>query len=273
MTRAMKKLSLGGKYTLITGASSGLGAAMARSLVVKRRARVLLAARRVDRLEAIARELDPSGTRVAFIQADLATDEGTDRMLDAALARDVHAAVLAAGSYWFGEFTAMTPEVIDTLLAVDVRAPVRCARKLLPHFDARGGGGLLFVASTGSFMPTPRQAVYGGAKSFLQNFARSLHFERGGTSNPVHVTLACPGGMPTEMLEGSPVREVLARNKVVSAMMMQPEAVAEASLDAWVRGEAEVVPGVMNRAMVAFSRVLPLGRLGEGAARVYDPKK
>ncbi len=266
-------LDLRDVWVLVTGASSGLGAAMARTLVGKHGARVLLTARRSDRLEALARELDPTGQKTATVTADLAVDADVDRMLDAAVARDVGGAVLTAGSYWFGEFSTMEPDAVDTLLAVDIRAPLRCARRLLPHLDGRGRGGVMFVASTGSFMPTPRQAVYGGAKGFLLHFARSLHYERGGRDNPVHVTLACPGGMPTEMLQNSPVREVLARNRVVSAMMMSPEAVAEACLAAWIRGDPEVVPGTMNRAMVAFSRMLSLDRLGHGAAKVYDPDR
>ncbi len=266
-------LPLRDTWVLVTGAASGLGAAMARALVTQHGARVLLTARRVDRLEALAHTLDPTGQRVAVMAADLCLDADVDRLLDAALARDVGGAVLAAGSYWYGAFSAMEADTVDTLLAVDVRAPVRMARRLLPHFDARGHGGLLFVASTGGFMPTPRQAVYGGAKGFLVNFARSLHYERGGAANPVHVTLACPGGMPTEMLHGSPVREVLARNRVVSAMMMSPEDVAARCLAAWLRHAPEVIPGTMNRAMVAFSRMLSLDRLGHGAAKVYDPDR
>lgn len=265
-------LTLKDRWVLVTGASSGLGRALARELATRHRACVVLSARRRERLEDLARELDPGGTRTALAPADLGRPDGVEALFAATSPAQLEAAALAAGSHAFGSFTAMPPERIAELLAVDVHAPVAIARRLLPVFDARPGGGLLFVGSTGGFMPTPQQAVYGGAKAFLMNFVRSLHFERG-AANPVHVTLVCPGGMPTEMLTGTPVGAVLARRPLVSRMLMDPEVVARQALAALLANTPELVPGLANRAMLAYARLLPLGLLGRGAARIYDPER
>jgi hypothetical protein len=266
-------LTLTDRWVLVTGASSGLGRAFAVELATRHRACLVLSARRRDRLEALARELDPGGTRTQLAPADLGRPDGVDALLTAAPPDRLEAAVLAAGTHAFGRFDETPPERIAELLHVDVHAPVNLARRLLPALDARGGGGLLFVGSTGGFMPTPQQAVYGGAKAFLLNFVRSLHFERGGPRDPVHITLVCPGGMPTEMLQGTAVGELLARRPLVSRMMMDPAEVARRGLAALLAHEAEVVPGLANRAMVAYAKLLPLGLLGAGTARVYDPKR
>lgn len=266
-------LKLADRWVLVTGASSGLGRALAVELATRHGACLVLSARRRDRLEALARELDPGGTRTHVAPADLGRPDGVDALLAAAPLDRLDAAALAAGTHAFGRFDEAPPQQIDELLQVDVHAPVAIARRLLPQLDARGGGGLLFVGSTGGFMPTPLQAIYGGAKAFLLNFVRSLHFERGGAEDPVHVTLVCPGGMPTEMLRGSRVGEVLARHPLVSRMMMDPAVVARRALAAWLAHEAEVVPGLANRVMVAYAKLLPLGLLGPGTARIYDPKR
>lgn len=266
-------LTLTDRWVLVTGASSGLGRALAIELATRHRACVVLSARRRDRLEALARELDPGGTRTAVAPADLGRADGAQALFAAVDPAGLEAAALAAGTHAFGPFAELAPARIDELLAVDVLAPVAIARRLLPIFDARGSGGILFVGSTGGFMPTPLQAVYGGAKAFLLNFARSLHFERDAAKSPIHVTLVCPGGMPTEMLQGTAVGEVVARRPIVARMLMDPEVVARRALAGLLAGEAEVVPGLANRAMLAYAKLLPLGLLGRGAAKVYDPDR
>ena len=266
-------LTLADRWILVTGASSGLGRALARELVRRHRACVVLSARRRPLLEALARELDPHGTRSAVVPADLAAPDGVAHLFDALPPRALEGAALAAGAHAFGPFSEMPRDQIAALLTLSIHAPVEIARRLLPALDARGGGGLLFIGSTGAYLPTPLQAVYGGAKAFLLNFARSLHFERGGAKSPVHLTLACPGGMPTEMLTASPVGEILARRPLVSRMMMPPERVARAALTAWLEGQPEVVPGLANRAMLAYAKLLPLSLLGPGAAKIYDPDR
>ncbi|MBK8261231.1 MAG: SDR family NAD(P)-dependent oxidoreductase [Nannocystis sp.] len=266
-------LALADRWVLVTGASSGLGRALAIELAERHRACLVLTARRRDRLEELARGLDPRGTRTAVVPVDLARPGGVDALFAAAPPHTLEAAALAAAGHSFGPFAALDPEQIHALLALNVHAPVAIARRLLPVFDARASGGLLFVASTGGYMPTPQQAVYGGTKAFLINFVRSLYFERGGADDPVHLTLVCPGGMPTEMLEGTAIGELLARRPIVSRLLMEPERVARLALAALLDKTPELVPGLANRAMLAYAKLLPLGLLGRGAARIYDPKR
>lgn len=252
-----------GRRVLVTGASSGLGAAFARALA-RRGARLVLVARRADRLEALAAELGPDATPLPL---DLAAPDALAR-LPAADAIDVF--VSSAGAHHYGDFTAMPEAEVERLLALDATVPVRLVRRYLPAMDARGEGGVLLVASTGGLMPAPRQAVYAASKALIVNFAQSLYYERG-AGHPVPVSLCCPGGMPTPMLTASPVMAQVERRPWMRWMLTDPEQVAAEALAALEAGRPLCIPGRLNRAMDRVTRLLPRALAGRGAAAVYPP--
>lgn len=269
MAHDIERVALSGRWVVVTGASGGLGEVFARQLVVERGARVVLVARRVDRLAALAAELRAAGGEAVVVALDLAEPGAVDRLFaEATRGRVVHGVVLNAASYHYGDFTAMPEAMVDEMLTVNAMVPVRLVRRFLPVFDAQGAGGVLLVASTGGLMPAPRQAVYAASKALLCNFAQSLYYERGPDA-AVPVSLCCPGGMPTPMLQGSPVMAQVARRRWMRAMLIAPERVAREALDAWVTGVAVCIPGRLNRVMDRVTRWLPRGVAGRGAARVY----
>lgn len=261
----MKRLELRDRWVVVTGASAGLGAAIARELAA-RGAKLVLVARRSERLEALARELP---TEAVVLPIDLAQPGAAERLFEQATrGRRIHAVVLDAARYWFGRFDEMPARELDQLLAVNVHANVALVRRFLPHLDDAGEGGILVIASVGGLFPSPRQALYSASKALLVALVQNIRFERG--PSPIVLSVAAPGGMLTEMLTTSPVLAHLQRNPVIMRAMMPPERVARRVLAAFERGELLAIPGLPNRALVAAARLFPLPLVGRVAARVYD---
>ena len=257
-------LDLRGRWVLVTGASAGLGEAIARELA-GRGAKLVLVARRADRLRELAHELP---TECAVIAADLALPGAAERVFaEATRGRQIHAVVLDAARYWFGAFAAMPAAELDAMLALNVRANVALVHRFLPHLDAAGAGGILVVASIGGLLPSPRQSLYSATKALLVALVQNLAYERRGS--PVVLSVVAPGGMLTEMLTASGVLAPLRRNPLIMRSMMSPERVAREALDGFVRGELLAIPGLANRLLFAVARLLPRRLVGWGAAEVY----
>ncbi|WNG50347.1 SDR family NAD(P)-dependent oxidoreductase [Archangium minus] len=270
----MKALDFRDRWVVVTGASSGLGEQLARRLASHHRARLILVARRRERLAALQEELRAAhGTEVVLLPMDLAAPDAAERIFtEATRERQVYAVISNAAAYWFGEFTAMPEPQVEQLLQVNVRTPLLLLRRFLPYLDQRGEGGILVITSTGAMMPTPRQALYGGTKALLQGFVESLHHERTREREHVPVCLCSPGGMLTEMLVSSPVLEQLRRRSLITHLMMRPEVVARRALHAFRRRRFLTVPGLRNQLMVLLAKVLPARSVGEGAARIYGSR-
>jgi short-subunit dehydrogenase len=207
---------------LITGASSGIGAATAHAMA---RSRLVLTGRDRARLEAVA-----AATGGRAVTADLVTDGAAV----AAEAGAVDVLVACAGAGWAGPLTAMASETIEDLLAVNLTAPIRLARLLVPGMAERGRGHVVFVASIAGVVGVPGEAVYSAAKAGVIAFAEALRVE-----TPVGVSVVIPGVVDTPFFarRGAPY----ARRRPVP---IPAERVARAIVRAVERETAEVyVPG------------------------------
>jgi short-subunit dehydrogenase len=209
---------------LITGASSGIGAATARAMAGTR-ARLVLAGRDRARLDAVA-----AGTGGRVVAADLRC--GTAALVAEAGAVDV--LVACAGVGWAGPVTAMTEAAVDELMAVNLAGPVHLARLLLPGMIERGHGHIVFVSSIAGVVGVPGEAVYSATKAGLIAFAEALRAE-----TPVGVSVVFPGVVDTPFFErrGAPYT----RRRPVPIPAAR---VARAIVQAVERERAEVyVPG------------------------------
>ena len=162
---------------LVTGASSGIGADVARSLA-RRGHGLTLAARREERLGELAAELrDAHGVRVDTIECDLSDEADRARMLErlAELAVNVEVLVNNAGFGTGGRFERLDPERELEMVRVNVEAPVALCARFVPDMGRRGRGAILNLASTAAFKPQPRQATYAAAKAFVLSFTEGLH--------------------------------------------------------------------------------------------------
>ena len=236
-------MQIAGTTVLLTGATGGIGQAIARDLG-GRGAKLILTGRRTDVLEPLARELDARALAV-----DLSDAADVERLLGEAGAVDIlvaNAALPAAGA-----LDTYTVEQIDRALDVNLRVPIVMARELAPAMAARGGGHLLFVSSLSGKAASPESTLYNATKFGLRGFALALRAEL--RSKSVGVSVVCPGfireaGMFAEAGVKLP-RGVGTRS---------PENVAHAVAGAIERnrGEVDVAP-LSLRVGATFANVAP----------------
>jgi uncharacterized protein len=176
-------VNLGGRTALVTGATGGIGAAIARALAA-RGASLLLSGRRTDVLEPLASEL---GARA--LECDLSDPAAVDRLADEAESVDVLVANAALPAS--GRLTTFTQDEIDRALAVNLRAPIALARRLVEPMIARGSGHLVFVSSLSGKAASPGGSVYSATKFGLRGFALGLRQDL--RRHGVGVSVVAPG--------------------------------------------------------------------------------
>jgi adhesin HecA-like repeat protein len=234
---------------LITGASSGIGADLAR-VYADNGYDLVVTARREERLQALAEEL-AGRAAVHVITADLAKAKGPAGLFaavqDAGL--EVETLVNNAGVLSGQPFVQAPRKAVTDLVNLNVRALTELTQLFLPAMLERGYGRILNVASVASFQPVPGLAVYGASKAFVLSLTESLSEELRGTG--VTVTALCPGPTRTEMAEAFDGMDG------IDMLMASSAAVAREGFEASQAGQVIRVPGLMNQAYVTWSRYQP----------------
>jgi short-subunit dehydrogenase len=237
---------------LVTGASAGIGKEIARVLAADHD--LVLSARRADELNALAAELTAAGAACRVVVADLADPAGP-RALFAAVesaGRPVEVLVNNAGFGDLGFFAAADPAKLLRMIQVNVTALTELTHLFLQGMKGRGRGRILNVGSVAGFQPGPIMAVYYGTKAYVNSLSQALANELSGTG--VTVTALCPGPTHTEFSAVAGMRE----SKVFSVGgRLTARQVAEAGVAAMRRGKVVVVPGLKNRLLIAFQRLVP----------------
>ncbi|MBI4940880.1 MAG: SDR family NAD(P)-dependent oxidoreductase [Actinobacteria bacterium] len=162
-----------GTWAVVTGASDGIGAAVARRLAA-RGDDLVLVARRQDRLEEVARAAAAHGVRTLVVAADLAEPAGVRRVLEETAGLDVGLLVAAAGFGSGGDLVDADVETEASMLRVNCEAVVRLCHGFGSRFVARGGGDIVLLSSIVAFQGVPGQATYSATKAFVQAFAEAL---------------------------------------------------------------------------------------------------
>ena len=253
---------------VVTGASSGIGVAFARAFRA-RGDRVVLVARRADRLEALARELGGEPAALA-VPLDLAADGAAATLRATLEARGiaVDGLVNCAGLGHTAPFVEQPEETIRAMLDLNVRAVVELTHAFLPAMRARGRGRIVNVASNAAFQQVPYLNVYAATKAFVLSFTEGLAEELRGSG--VRVQALCPGITATEFLEVAGTH----RGLLVTRMpMMTPAEVVAASLRGLDRGRVRVVAGWPNRLLgFVTQRLTPNALARRVAGRLYRPR-
>ncbi len=257
--------SSGGLRALVTGASSGIGAAFARALH-RRGERLILVARRLDRLQALAAELGGSPETIA---ADLAAPGAAERLRAAVESRGLAVDLLVnnAGLGHTKSFVEQPIETVRQMIDVNVGALTELTHAFLPGMRDRRRGRIINVASNAAFQPVPYLAVYAATKSYVLSFTEGLAEELRGSG--VSVQALCPGLTATEFLEVAETRRGLLVHRLP---LMSAEQVVQASLDGLDRSRLRVVAGLSNRLLgFVVQRLAPRGLSRRVAGRLYRP--
>jgi short-subunit dehydrogenase len=248
---------MSGRLALITGASSGIGAAFA-GLYASQGFDLALTARREDRLAAVADEVRlRHGVEIHIIPADLAHADGVDAVLAAVAAqgRTVDALVNSAGYGVPGSFVAAPWEDQQAFLKVLLVAVCELTHKVLPAMLHQHFGRIVNVASMAGLAPAgPGSVLYSAAKAFVVKFSQGLHLEAKGAG--VHVSALCPGYTYTEFhdVNGTRAQSVGATQPW---MWMGADEVAAAGFEAVEANRPICVPGAPYKAAAALSKLLP----------------
>ena len=241
-----------GKWALVTGASAGIGAALARELA-GHGAKLILTARRRDRLEALAAELAAKGTEVRIVAADLNDPAAPQQIYDATEGAGLTVEILVnnAGLGQFGAFHASPVEQELSQVRVNCEAMVRLSRLFVPPMVERRRGWVLVLASTASFQPVPYLTTYAATKAFDRFFALGLAAEVARFG--VKVTALCPG--PTE----SEFFTVARAGAIRGHSVQSAEEVARLAVAALARGRRTIIPYFGGRFTALLVRFLPVG--------------
>ncbi|WP_113699927.1 SDR family NAD(P)-dependent oxidoreductase [Nonomuraea lactucae] len=238
-------LRLEGRTALVTGASTGIGAAFATELA-KRGANLVLVARSAGKLEELATSLRSRFTvDVATPRLDLAEREAAERLFQYVtdLGTPIDFLVNNAGVGHRGRVAASDPGQMAALVDLNVRAVLGITIRFLPGMISRGHGTIINVSSNGAFQPAPYMAAYSASKAFVLSFTQAVSAETAGTG--VRVLALCPGPTDTPMTAGKKIPAI--------AGMRTPEQVVATAFKALPTRKTSVVDGKAN---AFFARVV-----------------
>ena len=241
---------------LITGASAGIGADLARVFAEHGHALVLVA-RREDRLNALAGEIAASGwPRPTVLALDLERRDAPAMLADALSAHGLEPAYVVnnAGFGLSGRAANLSRDEQLAMIDLNIRALTDLSLRFVGALE-RHRGGILNVASVAAFLPGPNMAVYYASKAYVLSFSQALHRELSGRG--IRVTALCPGPVPTEFQ----ARSGMTLPGLARLVELPAAAVARIGYRALMRGQRVAIAGTGNRVLVALMRFVPAALL------------
>lgn len=253
---------------VVTGASSGIGKALARELA-RRGHSLILVARSADKMEALAAELSGPSLTVEVRPCDLSDAQARAELCDELRERQLSVMVNCAGIATFGRFQDLDPDYEKAQFELNAAALFDLTQLVVPQMVERGSGAILNVGSAAGTTIIPNNVTYVGTKAFVNSFTESLHYDLKGTG--VHCTLLAPGPVrPDERDDGA--NEV--DENVPDFLWTSTEDCARDSLDALAANRLRVVPGALSKVMDTAGNYLPrrfvapiIGRFYEGMSQ------
>lgn len=238
--------------TLITGASTGIGASFAEECA-RRKHRLVLVARSEDKLNALAKRLsETNGVEVRVFVCDLSKPDSAEKVVAFCDASGIEVDLLVnnAGFGMMGEFLSHDLSRLEQMVTLNALTLMKLSRLFAAKFAQRQSGGIINVASTAAFQPVPQMAVYAATKAFVLSFSEAIAYEL--KSKGVKVMALCPGGTDTPFFDVANYE----RSKLMIPLE-KPEDVVRVAMEGFERGESVVVSGLMNKLMVSSSRFAP----------------
>lgn len=252
-----------GKNVLITGASSGIGLAMAKDFA-NRGANLILTARSEDKLMQLAKDLSGKGIRTHVFIEDISLPNSAQKLFNQVNAAELEVDVLVnnAGYGRWGNFDECPMEDYENMVHLNVTSLTELSYLFVDQMVKRGSGGIINVASTAAFFPIPYSAVYAATKAYVLSLSEALNFEY--SKKGVHVMAVCPGATESkfinvatensERLKQRLINVDRVKNKLTTSKIQTAEDCSKEALDAYLKGKIYVITGQNNRNLYTMSR-------------------
>lgn len=243
----MKKLDFRDKWILVTGASSGLGKAIATELAGKEGANLIIAARRKKRLESLKKEIEAEfRTKVIVIETDLSDRKSVDDLFKQSTKKaDVYGVINNAGLTDYGVTEIDKFEKYEKIIDVNLKALIKLSLLFLDYFKKKGEGVLLNITSMGAFFPLAYQNAYAASKHGAQVFTEILYAEN--KNKNIIISSYAPGGIATEMLSNSGLDQLKGADDPFN---WSADKVAKKVIKSFKKGKLIGVPGLDRKSVV-----------------------
>ena len=252
-----------GKNVLITGASSGIGLAMAKDFA-NRGANLILTARSEDKLMQLAEDLSDKNIKTHVFIEDISLPNSAQKLFNQVNEAGLKVDVLVnnAGYGRWGNFDECPIEDYENMVHLNVTSLTELSYLFVDQMVKRGSGGIINVASTAAFFPIPYSAVYAATKAYVLSLSEALNFEY--SKKGVHVMAVCPGATESkfinvatensERLKQRLINVDRVKNKLTTSKIQTAEDCSKEALDAYLKGEIYVITGQNNRNLYTMSR-------------------
>jgi hypothetical protein len=255
-------------FALITGASKGIGKAIA-ELLAARGYDLLLVARSAEQLEKAATEIQTVSKRnCKWLSLDLSVSQSAEAVAEWCTNNNFDVAVLVnnAGYGLSGPFEKYSPQEHADMLQLNIITLTKLTRLMLPILKRQESGWILNISSTAAYQAVPFLSAYAGSKSFVLNFSRGLQQEFKGTN--LSVTCVCPGPTDTNFVNRANIGTK--GQKAAERLNMSPQAVAKIAVESLFRRRPEVITGGLNKLSAFFAWLLPKTLIEGIAKKLYD---
>jgi short-subunit dehydrogenase len=259
-------------YALVTGASKGIGKAVA-EVLARRKFDILLVARSENLLKENAAAIEKQyGVKTAYFATDISAPDAAVKITNWCKEKNVDINVLVnnAGYGLGGAFEEISLEEQLNMMQLNMQSLVQLTYMMIPLLKKSDGKSyILNVSSTAAHQAVPYLGVYSGTKAFVLNFSRSIHHELKGEN--ISVTCLCPGPTDTDFINRAKMTGFKKVMKQSERFNMSAQTVAEIAIKGLFKGSLEIIPGGANKAGAFFSRVLPKKLTEKTLVGIYKP--
>ncbi|CAM2738062.1 SDR family oxidoreductase [Hathewaya histolytica] len=240
------------KFTIITGATSGIGYEFAKIFALNNH-NLILHGRNEKQLKKLKEELELHNIKVITYKADFTVKEDVENFAKYIIREKINVEYLVnnAGVGSFGEFHNISSERDLAIIDVNIMALTYLTKLLLPLMIERRYGGILNISSTAAFSPGPYMNVYYASKSYVLSFSKALSEELRGTG--IYVSILCPGATDTNFQKRAKVE----RGEKLGNKLMSKEKVAQYGYRGFMNKRKVIVPGINNKLLVIMSKIIP----------------
>lgn len=239
-------------YTLITGASTGIGYELAK-LFAKDRHNLILVARDEGKLETAKNELSKYNVEVKILSLDLSKSEDIQGLFNYVEMNKLNVDILVnnAGIGTFGDFSEIEWVKEEALIDINIKALTKLTKYFLPKIIECKNGGILNVASTAAFCSGPRMAAYYASKAYVLNLTEAIYEEC--KDSGIRISCLCPGPVKTTFQDKAGIK----KSESAKKYLMDAEEVAKVSYKDFKKGKLIIIPGMKNKLLVIGNKLLP----------------